>query len=615
MSKASFLKTTMKSESDPVYFANEVLGIELFAKQEEILREFYGFKYKKTEPEYGELVLCAGMRCISEDSMILTETGYKKAKDITIHDRIWNGYYFGDIHRTYLPKIKYANKIETNNGNVLICSPEHQILTVDGWKKSSKLTTDDILYNSTPEKTVEINIEKIYPIDKCRMVDFTMCDINQYTCNDIIVHNSGKTALFGVIGAYEMFEVISKPDPAKYYGLMPNQLVSLACAAASEKQGTDGIFNNIKTNLRNCDFINDNWNLEYYVDSIKCHEKNTIFRILSSNTNTAVGRSHKAVLYDELDLFEQTEGGSDGAWNFYNRVNKSTVTFKKHGFSFATSSPIHANGIILTLVERANELDKFGNRLRPRTLAYKIPTWEFNPELTKEELMLPYKHDMETFWKDFGCDPSAASSLQFPLGVTLNNKLDNILSDFRDVPVQSIPHVMAIDPALKSDSFGVAVGYYNPYADKVIIDGVTSIVPERGSILSASEIRFILEGIIRRCNVVAVMFDTYMFPEMLEYFQYNMGQEVIKNIVNKEDYDRLREYMESGRIDICFNEYLKIEMEKLVIKKLSNSYKVDHPAKGSKDMADCVANVLHYMSEIGLVGGQSLPYFGLGGMR
>ncbi len=847
-----FSSTVMKANNDPIYFIYEVLDLpELFPKQEQIIRDFYSFKYNKTKPMYNELILCAGMRSISEDSLILTFGGVKKAKDVTLDNYLWDGCEWNKPIKKFDHYEKDSLKIKTQYGLTLKCSKEHRVWTQDGFKEVQNLNINDklrldivpivggcdylpkikvkyngkkewkmprmmteklskilglliaegtcnrenrcdftsgdnlirdmfkeyiydvfsakdcitergltlslnhsgiakfihalgignvnayskeipqVIFDSTAENrraflsayfegdgtvcleksndkavirayTVSENLalqvqqlllmdgilssistqksrdygtggkhrkNNVYVISitgnfikeygekigfishrknkelqkciiwtndrKCRkikstywvkinsieengiisMVDFMMPHLNTYLANGLLVHNSGKTSLFGMLGAYEFFEVFSKPDPAKYYGLMPGTLISCACAAASKEQGTDGIFYWIKNNLKNSDFINDNWKIDYLADTIKCLEKDTLFRLISTNTNTGVGRTNKAVFYDELDLFEENEGGRDGAWNFYNRIGKSTVSLREYGFSFATSSPITPNGIILTLYNRSFDVDNAGNPLRPKTLAYKFPTWEFNPHLTFDELKVSYIHDMDTFWKDFGCDPSATSSLQFPFGVNLDKRTPNILADLKNIPQQDLPHVMAIDPAIKSDSFGIAIGYYDGYQDRIIIDGVTSFKPERGSILSASEIRHALEGIMRRSNVSVVLFDTYMFPEMLEHFQNGLGKYTLQHIVKKEDYDRLREKMELDEVKVCYDEYLKIEMEKLEIKKLATTFKVDHPKKGSKDMADCVANVVYYISEVELVGGQKLAYFGLGGFR
>ncbi len=848
-SKIKFTKMMLQAQKDPIYFMTDILEVdEIFPKQEEIIRNFYRFKYEGGLPDYNELILCAGMRSIWEDSLILTRSGVKKAKNVLSTDYLWDGCEWHRPVQRFDNYDKDSVKIRTQYGITLRCSKEHRVWTQDGFKEAQNLTTEDklrldlipiyggddrlpqtdIIYNGnkactypklmtvdlakilgfliaegtcnvetrcdftngdedirelfksliyntfnikdcitenditlsvnhsgigrfihslgignvnaytkevphvifqslpyyrraflsayfegdgtvcleksgkkavvrayTVSENLALQIQQLLLMDgilssistqksrdygtggkrrenniyvisitgnfikeyyekigfisnrknaelkrcvewvksrKCRkikdtywlkiksveengiipMVDFKMPNLNMYLANGVLVHNSGKTLLFGLIGAYEFFDCITKTDPARYYGLAKNQLVSLGCAAASEKQANDGIFYNIKTNLKFCDFINDNWDVEYRADRIVCNDRNVLFRVLSSNVSTSVGRSHKTIIYDELDLFEQNEG-TTGAWNYYNRMNKSTITFKEYGFSFATSSPITTNGIILTLARRAMETDRDGNLIRKKTLSYIIPTWEFNPHFIFEELAEPYKHNMDTFWRDFGCDPSAASSLQFPLGVTLDKKIPNILADIQNVPQQNHPHIMAIDPAIKSDSFGVAVGYYDYGNDKVVIDGVTSFVPDSGSVLSASEIKHKLVHIIKKTKSYVLLFDIYMFPEILEYAEKNLGMEVIQHIVTKDDYDRVREGMESGFLDITFNEYLKFELENLEIKKLSRLYRVDHPPGGSKDMSDCVANVVYYLRELCGFGDIQVPFVGIGG--
>ena len=47
---------------DPVWWVNNVLGMELYPAQEEIMREFYRSRYDPTLDQYKKLILVAGMR-------------------------------------------------------------------------------------------------------------------------------------------------------------------------------------------------------------------------------------------------------------------------------------------------------------------------------------------------------------------------------------------------------------------------------------------------------------------------------------------------------------------------------------------------------------------------
>lgn len=155
--------------------------------------------------------------------------------------------------------------------------------------------------------------------------------------------------------------------------------------------------------------------------------------------------------------------------------------------------------------------------------------------------------------------------------------------------------VLAIDPAVKNDSFGMAVGYLDQ-AGHPVVDGVTKFRKSDGdAFLRPSEIREFLDRVIPALGVNVLIHDTWMFPELLEYVQTKYGVMTVKHIVRKEDYDRWREMQSNGTVRVVYDEELKREAERLIVVN-ENHPRTDHPFGGSKDMADCVANVIWYLS-------------------
>ncbi len=68
----------------------------------------------------------------------------------------------------------------------------------------------------------------------------------------------------------------------------------------------------------------------------------------------------------------------------------------------------------------------------------------------------------------------------------------------------------------------------------------------------------------------------------------------VKHIVRKAEYDAVKGMIQQGTLDVVADPILKREFEGL---KIVNDLKVDHPLQGSKDMADCVANVVWFLTE------------------
>lgn len=399
---------------------------------------------------------------------------------------------------------------------------------------------------------------------------------------------SGKSSLAAVIAVYEFFKLLTTANPAERFGLMRNDPIFISVVAVSEEQAMDTVFAKVRALLEGSDFIQTHFDVKVRESKVICESKNVTIRTISSWSTTAVGRSNKAVIFDELANFEETVS-KRGAWEIWTRLTKSTDTFGQEGKVIAISSPRHPNDIIMTLYRRA----QYDPEERKHTLAILTPTWEVNPNISREELLRAHKHDLATFLRDYACQPQATHALQFPEGVELSLPY-NVLADPQFVDRERV-RVMAIDPAVRQDAFGVAVGWKD-IDDTIIVDGAWRFQRTDRAYISPREIRQWMEDAISRLNVAVLVFDTWMFPELIEWAEQDMGLIIEKHIVTKQDYDRWRELQQSGRLRICKYDVLQREAESLLV---VNERRVDHPLGGSKDVADCVANVIWYLETKG----------------
>lgn len=406
---------------------------------------------------------------------------------------------------------------------------------------------------------------------------------------------SGKTALASMIGAYEFFDVITLDNPSKYYNLLKNQPIFLTTVATSSTLAEDGVFYNWINYIESSEWFNTWADVRIRDDRITCDEKNVICQVLGSWATTVAGRSNRFVAFDELDLFEQATQGKRSGWEMYATLSKSTATFGLDGHIMAISSPKTSTGVIMSLYRRGLK--------EPNTVSILLPTWEANPNYTKEALMEEHKYDLATFWRDFGCQPEIAGGVQFPERVKLT-KMTNVLK----TPVlppdnKYISRVMSIDPAVTSDSFGIATAYVNG-ENNIVVDGVHKFTKTEGAVyISPREVESFIYAQVPRLHVNAFVYDVWMFPNIIEEMHLRFGIEAEKHIVSKEDYDRWRglqnNTLDTGRqLSVVYDEELETEVNNLIVKSLdSGKAKTDHPANFSKDMADCVANCIWYLTE------------------
>ena len=421
---------------------------------------------------------------------------------------------------------------------------------------------------------------KLFPMQKKIMGSFYEDEYKRLVL--VAGMRSGKSAIASIMTAYEYFLLCTLRDPAEYYGLMPNQLISISCVAASESQAKDTIFSNTRNMIDRSEFFQTWTDTVPKEMELTSKKKNIQIRTISSSATTAVGRSNKAVIFDELANFEESTS-KRGAWSIYERLVKSTDTFGGDGHVVSISSPRHPTDIMMTLYKRGLE--------EKNTLALMHPTWEMNPHLTKEGLLAEHKYNMQAFWRDYACQPGAYSAVQFPEGITMDRQITNVLEN--TIVNNTIPHVLAIDPAVKNDAFGMAAGYLDYYGN-VVIDGCSRFEREQGQMMiNPTEIREFIDEKIPELNIHSVVFDVWLFPELLHHLETEVGTNVEKHIVLKEDYDRWRELQTDGLCKVLHDDFLKLEAESLVIK---NEKKVDHTTTSTKDVSDCVANVMWYLT-------------------
>lgn len=399
----------------------------------------------------------------------------------------------------------------------------------------------------------------------------------------------GKTAVASMIMGYELFDVITIDNPSHHYGLMKNQPIFLTAVATSEKLASDGVFQNMVNMIEGSEWLSTWGDLRIKSERIDCDKKFVHAQVLGSWVNTAVGRSNRCVVFDELDLFENTTG-KRGAWEIWSRLRKSTDTFGLDGHVVAISSPQSPTGIMMSLYRSAQQGE-------PNTLSYLLPTWKMNPNLPEKQLRDEYKYDMATFWRDFACQPEAAGGLQFPEGIILT-PMTNVLKtpSYRDKIALS--RCLAIDPAVTNDSFGLACGYMSPLTGGIVVDGVTKFSKEEGNAyIIPSEVKAFIDEAIPRLNVNHFVFDAWIFPDLVEHVQVKYGIVAEKHVVDKETYDLWRGlHRGDGEIPLSVveDDDLRREAENLIAIKASKP-RVDHPFGGSKDVSDCVANVIWYL--------------------
>jgi len=455
-------------------------------------------------------------------------------------------------------------------------------------------------------KSIVIRVEKLRGVTQ--MYDLHVPNGNSYVANGIVTHNSGKTALISTLMAYELFEVISWESPARHFGLMTGKsgkgaTIGVTCLATSTKQADYGVFANMRNMIEENDFFDQWFDLRFRDQFIESDKKNTIAQVLAPHAGRAAGFTNKCAIFDELDFFQESETLLD-VQKVYDKVCNSTETFKREGKIIAISSLNTATGIMMREYRDAKLEQK---RPNPVSLGFMFKTWEANPTLTEEDLRRSCGNNRIKFLRDFANQPEVGAGLQFPEGVITDPTIVNLLYlDFENIKIIPetvyIPHVIAIDPAWKNDSFGVACGYKR--GNIITIDGVRKFTKdsEAEAYIKPSDIRNFIVNVVKNVKTNAFVYDVFnQSPELIEFIENNLGIDTIEHIVKKEDYDRWRGMQEGTfetNLKLVHEEQLISECNELIVKQTpGGKTKVDHLHSSSKDSSDTVANCIWYLED------------------
>ena len=214
------------------------LGYPLFQEtQMEFVMKFCGYSFLDADHL---------RKCIAEGSLITMSDGtLKPIEDVRVGDKVisFDGQVFSGktVTAAWDNGIKDVVEVTLEDGTSLRCTPDHRLLTQDGWKESSKLSSDDWVYTSNNISAdiaenlsqyclspytyevlhgdfVCVPVKSIKKVGKSKVYDLTVEDNHNFIANNIVCHNCiGKK-----LGTREELPIIKKgfeENAKKVFGL------------------------------------------------------------------------------------------------------------------------------------------------------------------------------------------------------------------------------------------------------------------------------------------------------------------------------------------------------------------------------------------------------------
>lgn len=470
--------------------------------------------------------------------------------------------------------------------------------------------------------------------------------LQNFTCVNYLLKNSGKDFLCAIIALYEAMRLLEAPggNPYKIYNLGSATPFTILTIANSSSQAQI-LFREIKDKVLRSDYFKDKI-LPEGLSSDSIHfltpedkrrneelKKNGFAPTLGSivvksghsNSDSLVGISCYVLLLDEIGLYKNTAGSSSGD-AIYNSLGPAVKTYVREipivdksgdpvidtetgkqktnkiydGKIICLSTPRGKEGIFFNLYDNHLEAE---NRLVCRAA-----TWQVNPMQTKEGLIAAFPEmPEEKFRMEFGAEFSGTAGENFFPEEALEKCFRDKNLRIKEYGVPGLYYFAHLDPATSSHNYALILAHRESYFDKetskkdwvIIVDHIKYWSPTPGKPISVEEVDDYVSGLNMKFCLGLVTYDHFNSQTSITKLRkkgiptkMTAFTKAYKNII----YDNLYQLVIQGKILIPNHLLLKNEMKNLQRKWTNSGYKVYAKKDGdvtTDDLVDALAGACY----------------------
>jgi hypothetical protein len=281
-----------------------------------------------------------------------------------------------------------------------------------------------------------------------------------------------KTSVTSIISDYESYKVLLRYHPQGYFGVFPEDIISMTCLSTSEDNAKimyDRITGNMERSPFFKDFMNKGPNqMECQLHStrdateFKGNQKKYTLEIKADAcvAGGLRGPNNILVVLDEVAHFfkeisgKSTSNKSDYA--IYDAVTPSLAMFKNKdgtpaGKIILISSPADKTGLLYDENQRAFDPERGQD-----VLSIQLPSWEMNPLIASSYLRGKYNQNPQMYMVEFGAQFSDRVSGWIDDPSVVKRCID---TNWRLVnkSTKRIPYFLGGDVGLKGDASAFAV--------------------------------------------------------------------------------------------------------------------------------------------------------------
>ena len=434
---------------------------------------------------------------------------------------------------------------------------------------------------------------------------------DKYTQNEVICQlgkGSGKDHCSRISMARTVYLLHCLRDPLGYYGKATGVYVDLLNLAVNAQQAQRVFFEPLKNLLLNSPWFNDQGfeprvsEIFFFSRPVRCFSGH-------SESEGWEGYEVMTVVLDEISEFktdselkgEIRNKGSASA--IYNMSKLSVMSrFPEIGKVILLSFPRYKGDFIQQRYEGAIEKNE------PKTWCIKASTWEVNPTIERHQLESEYIRNPIEAAARFECEPPTMEDAYF-------RDPDRVRKAFmyHEEPIDedgvfkkwfngedSKLRYMHVDLGLKRDRAALSMVHGAGFTEIKTSMG-TELLPIinvdlihyweaiPGKEINFSSVRQMILDLNRKFEIVSVTFDQWQSVDMIQTLR-GLGVNADLHSVKKTDYDTLMTSIYDNRLRGYWSELL-VEDELLKLRLINNT-KIDHPTKGTKDLADSLAGAV-----------------------
>ncbi len=377
-------------------------------------------------------------------------------------------------------------------------------------------------------------------LDNIQLLEFGKCPKCGQTKNDMAakgdVHfpyemagcagqRSGKSALVAMIGAYQLHRFLVIPDPIRFFGLLASSQLYMTMTAVSAMQAEALLWVPFK------EYVDEApWFKEYHQLLTDVGERLGTELMYRPKTFLVYKHKRLACLYEAPNKRRLR-----GKTRFFTAIDeigwmeadaqKQSVTMSADEISAALDNSLRTlrskaelkraaglwncpDGVACNISSPSAKDDKIMRNIRAartnrKIYAYHYPTWEANPEISRESLQSEYDKSRMIAERDFGAIPPLANDpfIDNPNCVDLmirENHKHNLMqvkieyntdtfgnmTKYAKVHVPMVdkrkPRMLLVDTGEKRNHFAVMLLTWDSKIDRARVDYVFDVSPEEG---------------------------------------------------------------------------------------------------------------------------------------